>query len=348
MWIRHELGHASRYAHLSEVHPDLPPGSIVEQGQVIGLIGNTGIPAAADQPESVPRLHYELWSADGSRYLGEDLTPLESHRTVATVFSRDALPRYALQVVAQVEAGQAGPDEYPPDPLPDTGFSAGPPDGLPAGDGFAAPVTWDGDDFRANDFFALLQGPPTGILEAPDGGWILGAIPMAAAGKQVTLVIGATNRYGQSLVGNRAVEATGRESDPPAVELEAASMEQYTEDNLNIESERLGQLLFQALQQTAPFWDDAFHVPKEGDVVREFGQRAFSTVLRPAQPLPGIAIEPTADPTVLASNNGLVAFCPRSSHPRPDRSAGPWRRCSFHLRPSCRNLRCRAGAYLER
>ena len=308
VWIRHEQGHVSRYAHLSEVHPELQPGDGVEQGQVIGLMGNTGIPATEEQPEPAPRLNFELWSADGSRYFSQDLTPLETHQAIAAVFSENALPRYARRIVAQVEAGQPAPEHYPPDPLPATGFSVDPPETLTVGSAFAAPITWEGEDFETTDFFAALQGNPLGIIEAPDGAWILGAMPLDTAGEQLTLLVGATDPYGQTLMGNRAIEATARETEPQALELDAATMERYTPENIDTESERLGQVVLQALHQTEPYWDGPFQAPLEGDVVRAFGQKAFHGILRPAHPLAGIAIAPTAGATVQASNHGLVGF----------------------------------------
>ena len=308
VWIRHEQDHVSRYAHLSEVHPELQPGDGVEKGQVIGLMGNTGIPATEDQPDPVPRLHFELWSADGSHHFGQDLTPLETHQAIAAAFSEKALPRYARRIVAQVEAGEAAPEHYPPDPLPETGFNVDLPDTLRVGSAFAAPITWEGEDFETSDFFATLQGNPLGIIQAPDGAWILGAMPLDTAGKQLTLLVGATDPYGETLIGNRAIAATGRGTERQALEIDAASLERYSQENIKIESERLGQMAFQALQQTEPYWDGAFQAPLEGDVIRAFGQKAFHGMLRPAHPLPGVAIAPTAGATVQASNHGLVGF----------------------------------------
>lgn len=308
IWVRHDQGHISRYAHLSEAHPEIQPGDTVEQGQVIGLLGDTGLLAAEDRASLAPRLQFELWSADGKRYFGQDLTPLATHRAVARVFSDKALPRYARRIVAQIAAGEAGPDEYPPNPLPDTGFTVDLPDAQPLGSAFAAPITWEKDDFRASDFFAALEGHPLGVIEAPDGAWLLGAMPLEAAGKELTLLVGATDPYGQTLMGKRVIESTRRENEPQAIEIDAARLEPYTEENLKAESRRLDPVLLQAVQQTEPYWNGPFQAPLEGDVTRPFGQRAYHGTSRPAHPLPGIAIAPTAGPRVRASNNGVVGF----------------------------------------
>ena len=136
VWIRHEAGHVSRYAHLSEVHPELQPGDEVKQGQAIGLMGNTGIPPTEDQPSPAPHLHFELWSPDGSVYMGQDLAPLESHRLIAQQFGPDSLPRYARRIVTAAEAGEPLPETYPPPELPETGFNVNAPSSLTAGTPF--------------------------------------------------------------------------------------------------------------------------------------------------------------------------------------------------------------------
>ena len=110
VWIRHAEGHVSRYAHLSIVHPELQLGDAVEQGQAIGLMGNSGVPPTENQPEPPPHLHFELWSPDGTAHLGQGLSALDSHRLVAELFGLDALPRYAQRTVNRVNAGPTPPE----------------------------------------------------------------------------------------------------------------------------------------------------------------------------------------------------------------------------------------------
>ena len=63
VWIDHGYGVVTRYAHLQSVEL-LSVGSIVEQGTVIGHVGNTGTKAG-------PHLHIEIRIGDG--YLGDGL-----------------------------------------------------------------------------------------------------------------------------------------------------------------------------------------------------------------------------------------------------------------------------------
>lgn len=51
--IRHGGAYSTLYGHLSRFHPALRVGSLVEQGQVIGYVGSTGLATG-------PHLHYEL------------------------------------------------------------------------------------------------------------------------------------------------------------------------------------------------------------------------------------------------------------------------------------------------
>lgn len=51
--VRHAMGYTTLYAHLSRFGRDIRPGVRVEQGQVIGYVGATGLATG-------PHLHYEL------------------------------------------------------------------------------------------------------------------------------------------------------------------------------------------------------------------------------------------------------------------------------------------------
>jgi murein DD-endopeptidase MepM/ murein hydrolase activator NlpD len=51
--VRHDGGYATTYAHLAKITDGLKPGVQVERGQVIGLVGSTGVSTG-------PHLHYEV------------------------------------------------------------------------------------------------------------------------------------------------------------------------------------------------------------------------------------------------------------------------------------------------
>jgi murein DD-endopeptidase MepM/ murein hydrolase activator NlpD len=53
--IQHEKGRRTHYFHLSAFSPNVHPGVRVRQGEVIGLVGNTGTCTTG------PHLHYEVW-----------------------------------------------------------------------------------------------------------------------------------------------------------------------------------------------------------------------------------------------------------------------------------------------
>ena len=56
--IQHEKGRRTHYFHLSAFSPGVQPGVNVRQGEVIGLVGNTGTCTTG------PHLHYEVWIDD--------------------------------------------------------------------------------------------------------------------------------------------------------------------------------------------------------------------------------------------------------------------------------------------
>ncbi|MBR4852245.1 MAG: M23 family metallopeptidase, partial [Clostridia bacterium] len=60
--IKHEDGSETRYAHCSTIKVEV--GEVVEQGQIIGNIGDTGFVTG-------PHLHFEI------RFDGQTVNPLE-------------------------------------------------------------------------------------------------------------------------------------------------------------------------------------------------------------------------------------------------------------------------------
>ena len=64
--ISHGDTHETRYAHLSEVL--VKPGQVVKQGNVIGLVGSTGMATG-------PHLHFEIWQKMKNGLVAIDPTP---------------------------------------------------------------------------------------------------------------------------------------------------------------------------------------------------------------------------------------------------------------------------------
>jgi len=88
VWIDHGDGVVSRYCHLSAVAGDLELGDQVEQGQMLGYVGNSGTPASYYDPGLEMHLHLEIRIGEG--YLGQHLRPVQVKRWLNRVFSDGA------------------------------------------------------------------------------------------------------------------------------------------------------------------------------------------------------------------------------------------------------------------
>jgi murein DD-endopeptidase MepM/ murein hydrolase activator NlpD len=308
VWIRHADGHISRYSHLSAIDPVLQVGHRVERDQPIALMGNSGIPPTDDQPEPAPHLHFELWSPDGTSFLGEGLTPLDNHRLIAELFGIHALPRYAQGMVRRVNAGQSPPEEYPPAKLPEVGFQAEPPQAVVEGAVFAVPITWDGDDFRPEDFFGFLQGQALGVIDSGDGAWILGAMPVDIVPDSLSITIGAVDPFGQTMVGSQRIERVSSSQRLLPLAVDPQLFEFLEPDNFQIESEQLTPVILDSLSRFDALWQQPFDAPIDGEIGRVFGQRIFHGVLRADHPLPGVSVPADEGSPVLATNTGIVGL----------------------------------------
>jgi len=76
VWIEHEGGLVSRYAHLGSIAQGIEVGTRVKRGQVIGAVGNSGTPASLNGPNGEVHLHLELWLGD--HYIGQFMRPIET------------------------------------------------------------------------------------------------------------------------------------------------------------------------------------------------------------------------------------------------------------------------------
>ncbi len=88
VWVDHGEGVASRYCHLSAVAEGLQVGQWVEQGEVIGYVGNSGTPASYYGQGLEMHLHLEIRIGDG--YLGQYLRPIDVKRWLEQVFDQEA------------------------------------------------------------------------------------------------------------------------------------------------------------------------------------------------------------------------------------------------------------------
>jgi murein DD-endopeptidase MepM/ murein hydrolase activator NlpD len=88
VWIEHDGGAISRYCHLSAVAPNLRVGDYVNQGQMIGYVGNSGTPASYYDSAQEIHLHLEIRVGEG--YVGQYLRPIQVKRWLEEIFSADA------------------------------------------------------------------------------------------------------------------------------------------------------------------------------------------------------------------------------------------------------------------
>lgn len=84
LWVEHEDGMISRYAHLSEIHWQIEVGTVVTQGQQLGKVGNSGSPASVNSQNRDAHLHFELWAEEC--YLGQYLRPVETWELIKYMF----------------------------------------------------------------------------------------------------------------------------------------------------------------------------------------------------------------------------------------------------------------------
>jgi murein DD-endopeptidase MepM/ murein hydrolase activator NlpD len=103
--IKHQKGYETLYAHMSRIASGLKPGTQVNQGQIIGYVGATGMATG-------PHLHYEIRvkgkpinpmevkAAGGRQLTGEMLAAFDKHKRTLVAMMRTAP---SSTQVAQVE-----------------------------------------------------------------------------------------------------------------------------------------------------------------------------------------------------------------------------------------------------
>ncbi len=76
VWILHDGGLLSRYAHLESIDPAIITGTAVIQGQLLGTVGNSGTPSSQLTGKPDTHVHFDLWI--GQHYIGQFLRPVET------------------------------------------------------------------------------------------------------------------------------------------------------------------------------------------------------------------------------------------------------------------------------
>lgn len=84
VWLDHGHGVVTRYCHLSGVAAGVVVGRVVNAGDIIGFVGNSGIEAGVRGGRADAHLHFELRIDD--RYLGEGHSPEEIRATGRRIF----------------------------------------------------------------------------------------------------------------------------------------------------------------------------------------------------------------------------------------------------------------------
>ena len=87
IWIDHGNGVVTRYAHLGVIAEGIEEGVEVEQGQVIGGVGESGTPEAITAPGTELHLHAEV--RIGESFLGDELPPGEVRALYRRLFGLD-------------------------------------------------------------------------------------------------------------------------------------------------------------------------------------------------------------------------------------------------------------------
>ena len=87
VWIDHGNGVVTRYCHLSLIAEGVEEGVEVEQGQVIGGVGESGTPEAITAPGTEMHLHAEVRIGDS--FLGSGLPPAEVRALYVKLFGLD-------------------------------------------------------------------------------------------------------------------------------------------------------------------------------------------------------------------------------------------------------------------
>ena len=87
IWIEHQYGVVTRYAHLSGITENVKLGSMVIKGQLIGFVGDSGTPESITAPGTENHLHLEI--RQGKDYLGSEIQIDKMHEYYLSIFSQE-------------------------------------------------------------------------------------------------------------------------------------------------------------------------------------------------------------------------------------------------------------------
>ena len=73
VWIEHQDGTVTRYAHLAGIDESIVAGVIVNQGDLVGFVGESGTPESVTDPASQVHLHFEIRTGERSLVAGSSL-----------------------------------------------------------------------------------------------------------------------------------------------------------------------------------------------------------------------------------------------------------------------------------
>jgi len=309
VWLEHDGGLWSRYGNLESISEALKPGGLVRRGELLGFAGKIR-PDHLARDEDVGRsaLHFELGLRAGAPFLGHSEQVLEIHDTLARLFGMDALPRYARMRVRLDRAGRQIDSPYPPESLSRSRFGLNLPASLPAGAASAIPVSWAGDSFRVEDFFATVDTRPARFVAAANGAWLLACLPGAVPAGTVELTVGAVDRFGQTMIGSRTLRVEEIEGVLEASRVPEAVVGLYSPENIELEKKTLRSIMNESGLHHEPLWTEPFVQPLQGDVIRQFGQPVELGTGPLGEGHPGFNTVPDAGRGVRATNTGSVIF----------------------------------------
>lgn len=85
VWIDHGGGIVTRYCHLNNLAQGLQVGDYVEQGTLLGGVGESGTPESVTAPGAQIHLHFEVRTGD--TFLGEGMTPVQVRAEYEALFA---------------------------------------------------------------------------------------------------------------------------------------------------------------------------------------------------------------------------------------------------------------------